>query len=28
VAIYQATVLGRPTADDAASTFFDGLRLP
>ena len=28
VAIYQATVLGRPSAADATGTFFDGLRLP
>ena len=28
VAIYQATVLGKPSADDAVGTFFDGLRLP
>jgi len=28
VAIYQATVLGKPSAGDATSTFFDGLRLP
>jgi len=28
VSLYQATVLGRPTAPDAAATFFDGLRLP
>ncbi|RYY68336.1 MAG: hypothetical protein EOO24_52250 [Comamonadaceae bacterium] len=28
VAVYQATVLGKPSADDAVGTFFDGLRLP
>jgi len=28
VSLYQATVLGRPSAPDAAKTFFDGLRLP
>ena len=28
IALYQATVLGRPSAADAAETFFDGLRLP
>ena len=28
VVIYQATVLGKPSADDAVGTFFDGLRLP
>ncbi|MDM0038864.1 hypothetical protein QTH89_20700 [Variovorax sp. J22G21] len=28
VAIYQATVLGKPSAADATGTFFDGLRLP
>ncbi len=28
VALYQATVLGRPSAADAATTFFEGLRLP
>lgn len=28
VSLYQATVLGRPTAGDAVATFFDGLRLP
>ncbi|RZL63290.1 MAG: hypothetical protein EOP81_13275 [Variovorax sp.] len=28
VALYQATVLGQPSASDAADTFFDGLRLP
>jgi hypothetical protein len=28
VALYQATVLGRPTAPDAVSAFFEGLRLP
>lgn len=28
VTLYQATVLGRPSAADAADTFFDGLRLP
>jgi len=27
VAIFQATVLGKPSATDATSTFFDGLRL-
>jgi len=28
VALYQATVLGRPSAPEAATTFFEGLRLP
>ena len=28
VSLYQATVLGRPSAPDAANTFFEGLRLP
>jgi hypothetical protein len=28
VALYQATVLGTPSAPDAAQTFFEGLRLP
>jgi hypothetical protein len=28
VAVYQATVLGKPSANDAVGTFFDGLRLP
>jgi len=28
VALYQATVLGKPSAADAAQTFFEGLRLP
>ncbi|MET0541420.1 MAG: hypothetical protein ABWZ88_06655 [Variovorax sp.] len=28
VAVYQATVLGRPSAADAVATFFEGLRLP
>jgi hypothetical protein len=28
VSLYQATVLGRPSAPEAAKTFFDGLRLP
>lgn len=28
VAVYQATVLGRPSASDAVGTFFEGLRLP
>jgi hypothetical protein len=28
VAVYQATVLGKPSAPDAAGTFFEGLRLP
>jgi hypothetical protein len=28
VALYQATVLGRPSAPDAAAAFFEGLRLP
>jgi hypothetical protein len=28
VALYQATVLGRPSAPDAPATFFEGLRLP
>jgi hypothetical protein len=28
VALYQATVLGRPSSPEAAKTFFEGLRLP
>ncbi|MDM0115610.1 hypothetical protein QTI66_25900 [Variovorax sp. J22R133] len=28
VSVYQATVLGTPSAKDAATTFFEGLRLP
>jgi hypothetical protein len=28
VSLYQATVLGQPSSDDAVTTFFDGLRLP
>jgi len=28
VALYQATVLGRPSSVEAAKTFFEGLRLP
>ncbi len=28
VALYQATVLGKPSAADASQTFFEGLRLP
>jgi hypothetical protein len=28
VALYQATVLGRPASADALPTFFEGLRLP
>ncbi|GAC1357013.1 MAG: hypothetical protein NVSMB34_11440 [Variovorax sp.] len=28
VALYQATVLGRPSSAEAARTFFEGLRLP
>lgn len=28
VSLYQATVLGRPSAPEAATTFFEGLRLP
>ncbi|MGN8084164.1 hypothetical protein [Variovorax sp. 22077] len=28
VALYQATVLGRPSSAEAAPTFFEGLRLP
>jgi len=28
VSLYQATVLGTPSAGDAARTFFEGLRLP
>ena len=28
VALYQATVLGRPSTPEAARTFFEGLRLP
>jgi len=28
MALYQATVLGRPSAPEAATTFFEGLRLP
>ncbi len=28
VALYQATVLGKPTAADASQTFFEGPRLP
>ena len=28
VSLYQATVLGTPSASDAAQTFFEGLRLP
>ncbi|MES2531373.1 MAG: hypothetical protein V4636_10085 [Pseudomonadota bacterium] len=28
VSLYQATVLGQPSADDAVATFFEGLRLP
>ncbi len=28
VALYQATVLGRPSSAEAAQTFFEGLRLP
>jgi len=28
VALYQATVLGRPSTPEAAKTFFEGLRLP
>ncbi|HZF83563.1 MAG TPA: hypothetical protein VE084_08685, partial [Burkholderiaceae bacterium] len=27
ITLYQAMVLGRPSAADAAETFFDGLRL-
>ncbi|MDB5828847.1 MAG: hypothetical protein JWQ73_3067 [Variovorax sp.] len=27
VSVYQAMVLGRPSADDAAATFFEGIRL-
>ncbi len=28
VALYQATVLGRPSSPEAAKTFYEGLRLP
>ncbi|MDP9901345.1 hypothetical protein [Variovorax ginsengisoli] len=28
MALYQATVIGEPSASDALATFFDGLRLP
>lgn len=28
VSLYQATVLGRPSAPDAAGTFYEGIRLP
>ena len=28
VTVYQAMVLGKPSADDAVATFFEGLRLP
>ncbi|SFM96660.1 hypothetical protein [Variovorax sp. OV329] len=28
ISLYQATVLGTPSAPDAAQTFFEGLRLP
>ncbi|WP_395317690.1 hypothetical protein [Variovorax sp. UC74_104] len=28
VALYQATVLGRPSSAEASKTFFEGLRLP
>jgi len=28
VALYQATVLGRPSSPEASRTFFEGLRLP
>lgn len=28
VALYQATVLGKPSSDEAPKTFFEGLRLP
>ncbi len=28
VALYQATVLGKPSSPEAAKTFFEGLRLP
>jgi len=28
VALYQATILGRPSSQEAAKTFFEGLRLP
>lgn len=28
VAVFQATVLGKPSAPEAVGTFFDGLRLP
>ena len=28
VSLYQAMVLGRPSSDEAAKTFFEGLRLP
>ena len=28
ISIYQATVLGTPSAPEAAQTFFEGLRLP
>lgn len=28
VALYQATVLGKPSSDEASKTFFEGLRLP
>ncbi|MBS0453249.1 MAG: hypothetical protein JSS14_18290 [Proteobacteria bacterium] len=28
VSLYQATVLGTPSAPDAAQTFFEGMRLP
>ncbi|HEX7866983.1 MAG TPA: hypothetical protein VF555_18665 [Variovorax sp.] len=28
VALYQATVLGRPSSDEASKTFFEGLKLP
>jgi hypothetical protein len=28
VALYQATVLGKPSSPEAARTFFEGLRLP
>ncbi len=28
VALYQATVLGKPSAPEASKTFFEGLRLP
>ncbi len=28
VAIYQATVLGKPSSSDALGTFFEGIRIP